>query len=92
MVGLDIEQNGRDSYEGFCCLLQFATYGDEQKTFVIDVLSDEVKDTLKRTLGKYVLENPKIVKIIHGGISSDVVWLQRDFGILITNVFDTQEF
>ena len=32
--------------------------------------------------------NPRIVKVLHGA-DSDVVWLQRDFGLYIVNLFDT---
>lgn len=32
--------------------------------------------------------NPNIVKVFHGA-DHDVVWLQRDFGIYIVNMFDT---
>lgn len=35
-----------------------------------------------------VFENPEIVKVMHGA-DSDIVWLQRDFGIYVTNLFDT---
>jgi exosome complex exonuclease RRP6 len=34
--------------------------------------------------------NPRIVKVLHG-CSSDVLWLQRDFGVYLVNVFDTGE-
>lgn len=30
----------------------------------------------------------QVVKVLHGA-DSDIVWLQRDFGIYITNMFDT---
>ena len=32
--------------------------------------------------------NPSIVKVMHGA-DSDVLWLQRDFGVFIVNMFDT---
>lgn len=30
----------------------------------------------------------QIVKVLHGS-DSDIVWLQRDFGIYVANLFDT---
>lgn len=32
--------------------------------------------------------NPEILKVLHGA-DSDIVWLQRDFGLYIVNLFDT---
>src|SRR5690606_21054956 len=32
--------------------------------------------------------NPKIVKVLHGS-DNDILWLQRDFGLYIVNLFDT---
>jgi ribonuclease D len=50
------------------------------KTFVIDVLEAELKRNFKKTIG-VVLEDQKILKLLHGCTASDVVWLQRDFGV-----------
>jgi len=62
------------------------------KTFIIDVLMENVKSNLASKIGMRILENPNIVKILHGGLCSDVRWLQRDYGIKICSIFDTQEF
>jgi exosome complex exonuclease RRP6 len=32
--------------------------------------------------------NPKILKVMHGS-ENDILWLQRDFGLYIVNLFDT---
>ena len=32
--------------------------------------------------------NPKILKVLHGS-ENDILWLQRDFGLYIVNLFDT---
>lgn len=34
------------------------------------------------------LTDPRIVKVLHGA-DMDIVWLQRDFGLYIVNMFDT---
>jgi len=77
-------------------LLQISTFPADRfrpiDTFIIDVLASPIRNCLTNILGERVLENPEIVKILHGALSSDVVWLQRDFGIKICSVFDTQEF
>ena len=35
-----------------------------------------------------IFSNPSIVKVLHGA-DNDILWLQRDFGIYIVNMFDT---
>lgn len=35
-----------------------------------------------------VFASPDIVKVLHGA-ESDIIWLQRDFGLYIVNLFDT---
>ena len=37
-----------------------------------------------------VFTDPKIIKILHGS-KSDIVWLQKDLGLYIVNLFDTGE-
>lgn len=36
---------------------------------------------------KKIFENPNILKIFYGG-GSDLLWLNRDFGIFVVNYFD----
>ena len=46
---------------------------------------------LKKHIGdalRGVFDDPTITKVLHGA-NSDVMWLQRDFGIYIVNMFDT---
>ena len=59
-------------------------------TYVIDCLA--LRDSIAEILGPTVLEHPEIMKVMHGSTSSDIGWLQRDFGIQITNVFDIQYY
>jgi exosome complex exonuclease RRP6 len=53
---------------------------------------DFIIDTLKLRNKMQILNNSftdsNIVKVLHGS-DSDIVWLQRDFGIYIVNLFDT---
>ena len=35
-----------------------------------------------------VFTNPQITKVLHGA-NMDIMWLQRDFGLYIVNLFDT---
>lgn len=35
-----------------------------------------------------VLADPAVVKVLHGA-DSDIVWLQRDYGLFVVNLFDT---
>ena len=52
--------------------------------YIVDTLS------LREELWKLnkVTTNSKIVKIFHGG-QADILWLQKDFGVYIVNMFDT---
>ena len=50
------------------------------------------KDEIRETLGKRLLENQGVCKVMHGCINSDVWWLAKDFGIRTVSVFDTQDF
>ena len=62
------------------------------KTYIVDVLVDEVADNLVNTLGSTIFENPNILKLLHGSFTSDLQWMVRDYGIKLVSVFDTQEF
>jgi exosome complex exonuclease RRP6 len=52
--------------------------------YIVDTLA--LRPVMHRLLG--VFSNPKILKVLHGS-DMDVLWLQRDFGLYIVNMFDT---
>ena len=35
-----------------------------------------------------VFTDPKVTKVLHGA-DMDILWLQRDFGLYVVNMFDT---
>ncbi|CAE6442662.1 unnamed protein product [Rhizoctonia solani] len=80
-IALDLEHNSLRTYKGLVCLVQLSS---RTQDWVIDALA------LREEMGilRGVLEDPKVVKVLHGA-ESDVVWLQRDFGLFIVGLFDT---
>jgi exosome complex exonuclease RRP6 len=80
-LAIDLEAHGMRSYQGFCCLMQLST---RQKDFLIDAMALRSHMHLLNR----IFANPLIVKVLHG-CDGDVVWLQRDFGLYLVNVFDT---
>ncbi|PIA54091.1 hypothetical protein AQUCO_00900575v1 [Aquilegia coerulea] len=81
---VDLEHNQYRSFQGLTCLMQISTR-----------LEDYIVDTLKLRVyvGPYlreVFKDPSKRKVMHGA-DRDIVWLQRDFGIYICNMFDTQQ-
>ena len=57
-------------------------------TYVIECI--ELKDHISDFIGAKVFEDPAILKVMHSSASNDIGWLQRDFGIMVANVFDVQ--
>jgi exosome complex exonuclease RRP6 len=78
---IDLEQHSYRTFQGFVCLMQIST-----------LAQDYLIDTIQLRKELYILNssftNPKIVKIMHGA-DCDILWLQRDFGIYVVNLFDT---
>ena len=94
IVGVDIENEHTSTYNGYICLIQLSAYHPQGdiKTYVIDVLKQEVAESLSSILGATLFENAKVLKLLHGCLSSDLTWMIRDFGIKLIGTFDTQEF
>ncbi|GMI30318.1 hypothetical protein TeGR_g14633, partial [Tetraparma gracilis] len=95
-IAVDLEHHSHRSFAGFTCLIQLSVRPspappasgdliDAANDFVIDALS------LRRSIPSLLapaFADPSIVKVMHGA-DSDVLWLQRDFGIYVVNLFDT---
>lgn len=81
-LAVDLEAHSYRSFQGFCCLMQLSTRSED---IIIDVLS------LRKYIGPVlapIFADSTIVKVLHGA-DSDIVWLQRDFGLFVVNMFDT---
>ncbi|XP_062200590.1 protein RRP6-like 2 [Phragmites australis] len=79
---VDLEHNHYRSFQGLTCLMQISTRTED---FIVDTLK------LHKYLGDYLREpfrDPTKRKVLHGA-GRDILWLQRDFGIYICNLFDT---
>uniref|UniRef100_A0A2P2LTH0 Uncharacterized protein MANES_08G154300 n=1 Tax=Rhizophora mucronata TaxID=61149 RepID=A0A2P2LTH0_RHIMU len=79
---VDLEHNQYRSFQGLTCLMQISTKTED---FIIDTLK------LRIHVGPYlreVFKDPSKTKVMHGA-DRDIVWLQRDFGIYVCNLFDT---
>ncbi|KAL2481805.1 Polynucleotidyl transferase [Abeliophyllum distichum] len=79
---IDLEHNQYRSFQGLTCLMQISTRTED---FVIDTLK------LRIHIGPYlreVFKDPTKRKVIHGA-DRDIIWLERDFGIYVCNMFDT---
>ncbi|CAG0916240.1 unnamed protein product [Notodromas monacha] len=83
IVGFDVEHHNYRSFQGITCLLQISVTG---KDYVIDTI--KLRDHLQPL--NEVFTHPRILKVAHGA-NSDIIWLQRDLGIYIVNLFDTHE-
>eukprot|EP00899_Mesostigma_viride_P029171 jgi/Mesvir1/9439/Mv09836-RA.2 len=81
-IAVDLEHHSYRSFLGFTCLMQVST---REEDWVVDTLA------LRGVLGKHLKDlfaDARVIKVLHG-CNSDVVWLQRDFGLFLVNVFDT---
>lgn len=80
-IAVDLEHHQKESFLGITCLIQISTRFND---YIIDAikLRSHLQDLNK------IFTNPKIVKVLHGS-DFDVLWLQKDFGVYIVNMFDT---
>ena len=80
-IAVDLEHHSKESYLGITCLIQISTRDT-------DYILDAIK--LHQYLNKLnlIFTDPKILKVFHGA-DYDIMWLQRDFGVYVVNMFDT---
>lgn len=81
-IAVDLEHHDYRTYVGIVSLMQISTRG---RDWIIDTLKP-----WRRRLERLneVFADPKILKVLHGA-QSDIIWLQRDFGVYIVGLFDT---
>ncbi|GAA6027640.1 hypothetical protein JCM8097_007960 [Rhodosporidiobolus ruineniae] len=82
-LAIDLEHHDFRTWAGMTCLIQLST---RKKDYVIDALEPSVRDNLDG-LNEFFTD-PEWIKVLHGA-SSDIVWLQRDFGLYVVGLFDT---
>lgn len=80
-IALDCEAAGFHRYSDRLCLLQITTASD---TYVLDPLAFDPSELLRS-----VLENPAVPVVMHGA-DYDLRLLDRDLGIRLQGLFDTQ--
>jgi exosome complex exonuclease RRP6 len=80
-IAVDLEAHKQRSFSGFVCLMQIST---RERDFLVDTLTLRAHIPLLLE----VFTDSNIVKVFHGA-DMDIVWLQRDFGLYVVNMFDT---
>ncbi|ORY77719.1 ribonuclease H-like domain-containing protein, partial [Protomyces lactucae-debilis] len=80
-IAVDLEHHDFHSFRGFVCLMQIST---REQDWIVDTLA--LRDEL--AVLNEVFADSKIVKVLHGA-AMDIIWLQRDFGLYIVNLFDS---
>ncbi|KAL6781777.1 RRP7 [Auxenochlorella protothecoides x Auxenochlorella symbiontica] len=81
-IAVDLEAHSYRSFQGFTCLIQLSTRAAD---YVVDALA--LRSHIGPLLGP-IFADPGKLKVLHGS-DCDIVWLQRDFGIYVANLFDT---
>lgn len=80
-IALDCEAAGFHRYSDRLCLVQLST---STSTFLLDPLALDLSETLKP-----ILEDPEIQVVMHGA-DFDLRLLDRDLGINLQGLYDTQ--
>lgn len=82
-IAVDLEHHSLRTYAGMVSLMQISTrWGD----WIVDTLVDEVREHAEMLNTSFT--HPAKVLVLHGA-DHDVLWLQRDLGLYVTNLFDT---
>jgi exosome complex exonuclease RRP6 len=91
VVAIDLEAHGWRSFSGMTCLMQLS-YKKSSNSNSNQSIKNYLIDTLQLQADMHlllpILTDPTVVKVMHGA-DSDVLWLQRDFGLYVVNLFDT---
>ncbi|BGP24306.1 exosome complex exonuclease RRP6 [Rhodotorula toruloides] len=82
-LAIDLEHHDFRTWSGMTCLMQLST---RKKDYIIDAIDAGVRENLE-SLNEFFTD-PEWIKVLHGA-KSDIVWLQRDFGLYIVGLFDT---
>lgn len=80
-MGVDLEADSMHCFKEKICLIQIA---DRQQCYIIDPLCISDFSTFKQ-----LMETPQITKVFHGA-DFDIRSLDRDFGIHVNTLFDTE--
>lgn len=81
-IAVDTESNSLHAFQEQLCLIQFST---PQTDYLVDPLGFEDLAPLKP-----IFDNPGIEMVFHAA-EYDLICLKRDFGITVTNLFDTMQ-
>ncbi|KAI5304539.1 exosome nuclease subunit [Ascosphaera pollenicola] len=81
-LAIDLEHHDTHSYQGIVCLMQIST---RDADWIVDTLKPWRQDL---QILNEVFADPNILKVFHGAFM-DMIWLQRDLGIYVVNLFDT---
>eukprot|EP00817_Percolomonadidae_sp_ATCC50343_P002531 CAMPEP_0117420978 /NCGR_PEP_ID=MMETSP0758-20121206/2193_1 /TAXON_ID=63605 /ORGANISM="Percolomonas cosmopolitus, Strain AE-1 (ATCC 50343)" /LENGTH=832 /DNA_ID=CAMNT_0005202889 /DNA_START=14 /DNA_END=2512 /DNA_ORIENTATION=+ len=81
IFAIDLEHHNYRSYLGITCLMQIST---RKEDYLIDTLA--LHEDIQRLNTSFTNEN--IIKVMHGA-DNDILWMQRDLGLYIVNMWDT---
>ncbi|PKI82342.1 exosome nuclease subunit [Malassezia vespertilionis] len=82
-IAVDLEHHSKHSYLGLVSLMQISTrWGD----WIVDTLVDDIRENAEQL--NAVFTDPAKILVLHGA-DHDILWLQRDLGVYVTNLFDT---
>lgn len=83
-IALDLEAAGFHRYSDRVCLMQITVPDPDGRNWIVDPLALDVSDALRP-----VLENPEVPIYMHGS-DFDLRLLDRDLGIHLRGLYDTQ--
>ena len=98
-VCFDLEWGDRwtsgESYENqsMIAFIQLVGYKGESgtNTFIVHLLNVDVRSNFRNAIGIPIFSNGKIVKTGHSTAVGDLPLLMNDLGVIVHNLFDTQE-